>query len=629
MLKTTQDKVSIQHILDNKSVETVLQPIYNLTTNRVLGFEALSRGPKGTQLESPLNLFNAAHQHQCHAQLETICIEKAIECFARQNLVGKLFLNITPNYLATRCANSAWLQDLLHRFGLNGNRIVIEITEENPADNIEDLTNVINELRTLGFQFAIDDLGAGYSGLIQWSKIRPSLIKIDRYFVQDCDQDLMKREFLSALLNLANNTNAMTIVEGVETEAELASVRELGINFAQGFLLAKPATKADTRVPPVLQTQNDVNTNANKLSTDSVAHLLRPVKGESWQAITLDILERFKNDKSLHTIPILDEQHVVGIVMREELMEHFSKPLSHALYDKKPISLLMRTDFISVESKISLEELSRMLTDETRLEARTPFVITENGTYKGMGSVRSLLKKITDAQLERAKYSNPLTLLPGNVPIDKELDSLLARKQNFHFAYIDLNHFKPFNDQYGYAKGDQVIVLLAQLIKKICNTEHCFIGHIGGDDFVVIFYRREDLTMLNELVREFDQKVKAFFSQEHIFLGGYAGYTRSGEQTFFQLLSLSIGLVSPDVNLCTSHHHIAELAVDAKQQAKRSQGSAIFHCNRKFPTSLQANSPTRPQYDMFEKPEPALQPSNHEEANPPFLSTRAKTQLAH
>lgn len=621
-MKNTADIQSLLiDIIENKKISTVLQPIYNISSQRILGFEALSRGPVNSVLASPEPLFKQATKFNCHAQIETICIEKAIESFARQNLPGKLFLNMTPKFIVNELSSPCLLKNLLRRFGLTGNKLVIEITEDNPANNIDDLKNTINELRNLGIQFAIDDLGAGYSGLIQWSQIKPNLIKIDRYFVQNCNHDMMKREFLNAVLRLADNTGAMTIVEGVETQAELDSLRSLGVSFAQGYYLARPTPEPTLQLPDVLLSVKKCRSAHEFTQQQTVSLLLNSIEAESWHTPTRTVMDRFRNDKTLYTIPILDGVKVIGIVMREELMEHFSQPLGHALYDKKPINQLMKTDFIVAESSMSLEALSRMLTDETRLEARTPFVITENGHYLGMGSVRALLRKITDAKIERAKHSNPLTQLPGNLPIDKEIDALITNKQSFSMAYVDLNHFKPFNDQYGYTKGDQVIVMLADLLSAFQNTQNCFVGHIGGDDFVIIFYQPNGPEQLKSLLTQFDERIKPYFSHSHIKAGGYTSHTRTGEQVFYPLLSLSIGLVTPCIINCQNHHHVAELAVEAKKHAKSRTKSYLYINPKQVPDSLTQQAQSNPSDLLFYESEiPMLSSpqSNHEQATQPY-----------
>lgn len=578
--------LNLDEIIRSELINIEFQPIYNITTNNVLGYEALSRGPRRSAFASPAVLFEKARLANQNNQLESVCITQAIKNFVLAGSPGKLFINMTPYFLVNKTDCIGFFKQLLARFNLPAKSIIIEITEENPADSLDDLTQIIRQLNTLGFQFAIDDLGAGFSGLMQWSTIRPSIVKIDRFFAKDCHLDIMKRDFLRALFELANSTNAITVVEGIEKVEELECIRQLGINFAQGFLLARPSSKPELTQPSVLESEGHYQSQVHGFHQQTVAQLMVSVQGEHWQTPTAQVMARFKADKTLFTIPILDRQKVVGVVMREELMEIFSQPLSHALYDKKPINGLMRTDFISVDQHCPLDALSRIVTDDSRLEARIPIVIHNSGRYLGLGSVRNLLRKITESKIDQAKHCNALSQLPGNVPIEQELDALLARKQCFHFVYIDLDYFKPFNDQYGYAKGDQVILMLAEVIKQACADSHSFAGHIGGDDFVAIIYQQNYHDIVENIVHLFEQKISQFFHREHLAQKGYIGHSRSGKETFYPLLSISVGVITPDIQICTSHHHISELAVDAKKEAKKLSGSCIFHCQRRIPPSL-------------------------------------------
>jgi diguanylate cyclase (GGDEF)-like protein len=103
-----------------------------------------------------------------------------------------------------------------------------------------------------------------------------------------------------------------------------------------------------------------------------------------------------------------------------------------------------------------------------------------------MGNGHDLLRLISTLQMNAARYANPLTLLPGNTPICEQIDLLIQASASFVVCYLDLDHFKPFNDVYGFQKGDEVIQLTARLISKACGMFD-FVGHIGGDDFIVLF----------------------------------------------------------------------------------------------------------------------------------------------
>lgn len=243
----------IFEIIESANISSQLQPIFNLATNSILGYEALARGPKDSLLHSPYHLFKAAEASSLTTALETLCIKKAIEKFSLLDLPGKLFINVTPNYVATQLNNANWLMHLLKKQGISPNRVVIELTEQSSADDVELLKTALKRLKAFDIQFAIDDLGAGYSGLIQWSEIQPDIIKLDRHFVHNCHQQTHKQHFLRALLELANSTNALTIVEGIENQAELECIYNLGFNFAQGFYLGKPTTTPTIATPNVIK----------------------------------------------------------------------------------------------------------------------------------------------------------------------------------------------------------------------------------------------------------------------------------------------------------------------------------------------------------------------------------------
>ena len=120
----------------------------------------------------------------------------------------------------------------------------------------------------------------------------------------------------------------------------------------------------------------------------------------------------------------------------------------------------------------------------TRLEG---IIIVDGGRYRGLGSGKDLVRTVTESRIEAARHANPLTLLPGNIPITQHIARLLSAGREFVACYGDLNHFKPFNDQYGYWRGDEMILLAARCITAQADPRRDFVGHVGGDDFVVLF----------------------------------------------------------------------------------------------------------------------------------------------
>jgi len=228
-------------IITNQSICTVFQPIIEVQNSQIIGYEALTRGPENSIFFSPEMLFKAAIKHGLLSELEILCRDNAIKQFAALQLVGKLFLNISPMVLLNSAHPQGTTVKFVEQSGLSCQQIVIEISEKYPFPQGDILHNALEKYREFGFAVAIDDLGAGYSGLKQWCMLQPDIVKIDRYFVANCDQDQSKQTFLKHLFLLGHNTDAMVIAEGIETQAEYELLTELGMRYAQGFFIARPA----------------------------------------------------------------------------------------------------------------------------------------------------------------------------------------------------------------------------------------------------------------------------------------------------------------------------------------------------------------------------------------------------
>jgi len=227
-------------IIEKEMITTVFQPVFDFSNETILGYEALSRGPENTALESPEALFKLASIEKKISELELLCRKQAIVNFARLKLEGKLLLNVSPNVLLDPAHPKGETLHLLAQNGLAANRVIIEVTEQEKVEDDDLFKQTIQHYRDLGFAIAIDDLGAGYSGLKQWSELLPDIVKIDKYFIDNCDQSFVKNTFLKMIIELAKKTGTQVIAEGIEREEELLLLKSLGINLMQGYLLQRP-----------------------------------------------------------------------------------------------------------------------------------------------------------------------------------------------------------------------------------------------------------------------------------------------------------------------------------------------------------------------------------------------------
>jgi len=215
------------------------------------------------------------------------------------------------------------------------------------------------------------------------------------------------------------------------------------------------------------------------------------------------------------------------------------------------------------------------------------FILTRDGCYAGMGSGHDLMREITQMQINAARYANPLTGLPGNVPINEHLDDLLHQELPFVVCYCDLDHFKPYNDVHGYGRGDEVIRWTGQLLEAVCEPDLDFVGHIGGDDFLMVLRSPDWEQRCEKLLASFEAGKGRFFSAEELAGGGYCSEDRKRRMVHHPLVCLSIGAVKAPPGCFPSHHEIAAAAATAKKEAKREEGSSLFIERRNLPKDLE------------------------------------------
>jgi EAL domain-containing protein (putative c-di-GMP-specific phosphodiesterase class I)/GGDEF domain-containing protein len=235
------NRCKLQEILLADQINTVFQPLVNLQQPGVLGFEALARGPAGTSLHAPYHLFKAATESDLVFELDRHCRRKAFQTAKELPATAKLFVNVFPPSMYDPDFRGNALINLLEGLGLSPDRIVLEISEEYAIENYFLFVEALQNFTQLGFTIAVDDIGAGHSGLEKIAHLEPRYLKFDMHLVSRIDESYMKREMARALKAFADKMDAKTIAEGIEREEELQVCVELGIDLGQGYLLGRPA----------------------------------------------------------------------------------------------------------------------------------------------------------------------------------------------------------------------------------------------------------------------------------------------------------------------------------------------------------------------------------------------------
>jgi diguanylate cyclase (GGDEF)-like protein len=566
-------------LLRRKQLYPVFQPIAQLEDGCIYAHEALIRGPEGAETQTPDKLLQLAELENLNFEFENQCVLTAMARWGGLREAGRLFLNISADALiqALEQCEFEGLIAMANNLGISPRMLVLEITEYERVADMDKLAVAVQQIRAAGVALALDDFGDGRSSLRLWSQIQPEFVKIDKYFTKDISHNADKLKTIQALQQIAVIFGTSLIAEGIETEDDLRVLRDLGIQYGQGFLLGRPAHLPRIQIEPKARlTLRDrtVSVFPEMRRAPSVGSISRlaVIKAPTVSLkATNDELARvfFKNPK-LHALAVVDELKPVAIINRTAFMNEYSKLYYREIWGQKSCMTHANLEPRVIERHHSVDDLVGILTSEDQRYLIDGFIVTDNGRYEGMGTGEQLVRSVTETRIEAARHANPLTFLPGNIPISQHIERLLASGVPFVACYADLNNFKPFNDQYGYWRGDEMIRLLASLCQAHCDPRRDFVGHVGGDDFILLYQSGNWQTQCESIIAEFAQQAQALFDDTAREAGGIQAEDRHGVPRFFPLTTLSIGAVVIQHDEFISAEQVASVAARAKHDVKTS-----------------------------------------------------------
>lgn len=230
----------VHAVLNSDGLRMVYQPIFDLVQERITGFEALARFSTDPY-RTPDVWFAEAAQAGLSIELEMKAIRMALQGLDRLPVQSYVSVNTSPDTLV----NGNFSAELCD-FPLD--RIVVEITEHQAVERYEDISEVIRPLQAQGLRIAIDDAGAGYASFRHILNLHPHIVKLDTSITRSIDTDRSRRALAAALRGFATETGCKIVAEGVETAAELQTIRALGIGKAQGYYLGRPMPLEQARL---------------------------------------------------------------------------------------------------------------------------------------------------------------------------------------------------------------------------------------------------------------------------------------------------------------------------------------------------------------------------------------------
>lgn len=534
-----------------RTVDPALQPITDIRSGTAVGFEALARHTQALGFTTIHQFFEFADRLDVRVDVEAFLVGRAarkVTSAAPGAPDAMLFVNL-DRQRAVRIDES--LPSLLTEVtlaGLSTSNVCIEITEGGEAQSGAGLIGAVSKLRQLGFRIAIDDFGTGHSGLQALYELQPEYVKIDRFFIKDLDRDGRKRVFVARVVELAHILGTQVVAEGVERVEELHACRDAGCDLVQGYFVGPPSTNvADIRTvyAPVADNPDRRLTprNAQTLEAEDIVSALEPL-AETMRVAS--VVDYFLSHPECAFRPVVDARGApVGIVRERDLRGLVQSPFGRDLLQNSAFPMTLR-DFTTRLPMVDASISPASLIEQCAQSIEEGVIVTKGTKYFGFVPSNALLRLAGMIRLRRAESQNPLTHLPANDAILDFIRSAIEDdSQRYAFAYLDFNHFKPFNDVYGFHVGDRAIIMFSDLLRAEFGRGDAFIGHIGGDDFFVGlsgevegFSRR-----LREVCARFATNAESLYTPPHRQKGYIECAGRDGVVRKFSLLSCSIALL--------------------------------------------------------------------------------------
>lgn len=499
---------ALAHTVKHGLVSPVFQPIVDLQTGRVAGYEALCRPSPDSQFRNAEEMFTAAEGDPLSWQLESLAREKALAAAQGWPAGVLLFLNSSPEVVSDERFAAQVTRQVRSTGGLHPSRIVLEITERCKEQEFGGLSRTLDLLRDTGFHIAIDDVGAGTSGLNRITSLKPGWLKLDRELIDHIDQDKVRQHLIRFLVYFGKLSSIRIIAEGIERVEELDAVIDLGVNFGQGYLLAKPGERDQTISEELVEhirekgSQHSSTGHAMTPRAGTLARIARIVSSTDSIRTVADIV---LHDLYQLGVIVSDGDTFVGWVDRDVVLRAASDGRADL-----SISFLMSVHSSPVDADMPIVEMLDLASTRSEHAMASPIVVLDAGKIVGIISMPDLLQ--AGASLCRATQFRhaPLTGLPGRVRTDQYLRELMSREDaEFDVAFIDIKGFAGYNQAVGYELGDQLIQSLVRLIRStlapLGDDAFAYIGHLGDDQFVVTAPSEFLGGQISELVKDFEQ----------------------------------------------------------------------------------------------------------------------------
>lgn len=454
------------------------QPLYSLHTGGAVALEALAKpGPDDMR-----RLLAEASRGGKLAELDIAFAAEATRQAAEQRTRLPLHLNLTAPTLVSPVEAFDPLLKALAEAGRRPREVVLEIGPPFSRLPVDALCEKMHELGELGFRLGLDGLGRADLPLTLLTSAPADLVKLDRETVQGLPGNPAALAMVEALLHFTSRTDLRLVATGLETTAQLAAVRELGLRLGQGTLFAE--TGPDPAWPERVKAEPEPQ---GQVTGPRVRDFLRPATTLPTTATCDDVRSLLADENGPSGIVGVDEESRPDwSVDRTRFLVAVTGPYGHALHAKRPAERLADTPH-TIRADAGALEFLELVTDADWSRTGDDVVVVDaSGRCLGVVGVTDVVRGVAEAKVEEAAALNPLTRLPGTDKVAREVDRRIAAGEQFVAAWLDVDSFKQVNDTAGFAAGDELIRELGRALTELASGHRRMaVGHVGGDDFLI------------------------------------------------------------------------------------------------------------------------------------------------
>ncbi|MFC5405420.1 EAL domain-containing protein [Cohnella soli] len=556
-----------------ENVDVRYRPIVSLLDGSLYGYEAIPVSRRnGAEIDAKTFYELADHDGRLFEN-DRKFREAAIRGFPSRNGDIKLFLPVPAKIIYDPRLYPGSTLRRIEAANLRSEHVVLVLVGGGD-ESVATAKAALSHYRTQGFRIALPGVQPNMSSLRRMKDLHPDYATIDVGGSDGSSIDSVEESLLQALIAIARKEQIVLIAGGLNREDKLPALIDGGVNYAQGAWIGNDHEGYVSSGQKVGQAIRQRVKRKYKGASGALSELASPVMQFSRDAQVSEVSRYFEMHRVEQGIVITENGKPVGLLMKEKLHQLLSGQFGLPLYWNRSVGKIMDAHPMIVDESISVDQASQMAMAREPDKLYDAVIITREGIVTGITSIQALLEWVTKTRMADAQWANPLTGLPGNEPIRREIVRRLADGRPFDVLYADLDHFKWYNDHYGFQRGDDVIRYTGETLLETVRareTAESFVGHIGGDDFIAICSGADAEELAADMIARFERGIAAYEDKGRV----APIEDRSGRAVEATGLSMSISLLRCESSEGLTPETLSEKAALLKKKAKKIAGNSI------------------------------------------------------